>query len=104
MPKTQAQHQALPQCKAALTDDDDDDDARSLTGLWDDQAWSAAEKEHQMARHRRKDRQAPRPRAWPLPLPPAMSPTIILPEKFSCPPLPQLGQIESFEEALITEF
>ncbi len=59
---------------------------------------------HQMARHRRKDRQAHRPSARPLPPPPAVSPTIILPEKFSRPPLPQLGQIESFEEGLVAEF
>ena len=36
----------------------DDNDANSLEGFIDDQAWSEAEREHQKARHRRKNRQA----------------------------------------------
>ena len=82
----------------------DDDDAGSLEGFQDDQAWSEAEREHQKARHRRKNRQALRRRARPLPAPPVVSPTITLPEKFSCPHLPSRGQIESFEEKLVAEF
>ena len=103
MPQAQAQNHALPTRKAAINNDDDDD-AHSPIGLWDDQVWSEAEKEHQIARHHRKDKQTLRPMARPLPPPPAISPTIILPEKFSCPHPPSLGQIESFEEAFVTEF
>ena len=82
----------------------DDNDANSLEGFIDDQAWSEAEREHQKARHRRKNRQALRPRARPLPIPPIVSHTIRQPEKFSCPHLPSRGQIESFEEKLVAEF
>ena len=108
MHKAQAQPHTRPTHKAA-TNQDDGYDAHSPIGLWDDQPWSEAEKEHQMARHRRKDRQALRPIARPSegqvsPPPPAISYTITLPEKFSCPNLPSLGQTESFEEALATEF
>ena len=99
MPEAQAQHYALPVRKAAL--DDEDDDASSLIGFQDDQAWSEAEKEHQKARHRRKDRQALRPRVRPLPPPPVVSPIVTQPERFLCPPLPELGQVETFEEKLV---
>ena len=81
--------------KAALADDDDD--AGSLAGSQNDRAWSEAERMHQKARHRRKDRQALRPSARAPPPPPVVSPTITQPEKFSCPPLPQLDQVENFE-------
>ncbi len=82
----------------------DDDDAGSLEGFKDDQAWSDAEREHQKSRHRRKNRQALRPRIRALPTPPVVSHTIRQPEKFHCPPLPQRGQIETFEEKLVAEF
>ena len=62
--EVQAQTHALPMHNAA-TNDDDDSDAHSPIGLWDDQPWSEAEQEHQMARQRRKDRQALRPIARP---------------------------------------
>ena len=103
MHKAQAQTHAPPTHKAA-TNNDDDYDAPSPIGLWDDQPWSEAEHEHQLARKRRKVKQALSPMAKPLPPPPAIAYNITLPEKFSCPKLPPLGHIESFEEALVTEF
>ena len=45
----------------------DADGAGSLEGFQDDQAWSDAEREHQKARHRRKNRQALRPSVRALP-------------------------------------
>ena len=69
----------------------DDDDAASLDGFQDDQAWSDAEREHQKARRRRKNRQALRPTVRALPNPPVVSHTIRQPEKFHCPPCPKTG-------------
>ena len=79
----------------------DDNDAHSLRSFVDDQAWSEAEREHQKARHRRKNRQALRPRARSLPIPPIVSHQIRQPEKFTCPQLPTRSQIENFEENLV---
>ena len=103
MHKALAQTHA-PQMHKAAPNNDDDLDALSRMCLWDDQDWSEAEQEHQLARQRRKAKQALSHQAKTLPPPPAIAYTITLPEKFSCPELPPLGQMDSFEEALVTEF
>ena len=103
MHEAQAQVHAPQMHKTALNHNDNFD-ALSRVCLWDDQDWSEAEQEHQMARQRRKAKQALSHQAKTLPSPPAIAYTITLPEKFSCPELPSLGQMDSFEEALVTEF